>query len=95
MKHYVLLTLSPDCDKDAVEARVRSTYEALASELSYLNDPVTYRCCVERDSNADLMSVITLDGPQYLQPYLTHPLHLGMAKDLKDVVIGRTSFDHE
>jgi len=94
MTHYVLLKLAPGADLDAVEKRVRETYEALASELDYLNDPVTYRSCVDRDSNADLMSVITLDGPEYLQPYLTHPLHMGMAQDLKDVVIGRTSFDH-
>jgi hypothetical protein len=54
-----------------------------------------FRSCVERDSNADIMAVIDLDGEEFLKPYLTHPLHLQMAGDLKDALIGRTSFDHK
>ena len=94
MVHYVLLKLAPGADVDFAENKVRKVYESLAAELDYLNDPVTYRCCVARDSNADIMSVIRLDGPQYLEPYLKHPRHAQMAQELKDVVIGRTSFDH-
>ena len=70
------------------------TYEELAQTLPYLNDPQVFRSCVERDSNADIMAVIRLDDESCLQPYLTHPLHMQMAQDMKDVVIGRTSFDH-
>lgn len=94
MIHYVLLKLAPGSDLDAAEAKVRATYNALAQALPYLNDPMVYRSCVERDSNADLMAVIRLDDESCLQPYLTHPLHMQMAQDMKDVVIGRTSFDH-
>ncbi|MBR1457530.1 MAG: Dabb family protein [Oscillospiraceae bacterium] len=94
MIHYVLLKIAPEADLDAVEARVRQTYAALDEALDYLNDAVVYRSCVQRDSNADLMAVVRLDGPEALQPYLTHPLHMQMAQDLKDAVIGRTSFDH-
>ncbi len=94
MIHYVLLKLAPGSDVDAAEARVRKTYGELAEARPYLNDPVVYRSCVQRDSNADIMAVIRLDSEEYLQPYLTHPLHVQMAQDLKDVVIGRTSFDH-
>lgn len=93
MIHYVLLKLASGTDKDAVEARVRKTYRELDEALDFLHDPQVFRCCVERDSNADIMAVIRLDGEEFLQPYLTHPLHLQMAKDLKDAVIGRTSFD--
>lgn len=95
MTHYVLLKLAPGSDLAAAEERVRSTYLALADTLPYLNDPRVYRSCVDRDSNADIMAVITLDGPEYLQPYLTHPLHMQMAMDLKAQLIGKTSFDHE
>ena len=94
MIHYVLLKLASDADRDAVEARVRKTYEGLDQALDFLHDPQVFRSCVERDSNADIMAVIRLDGEEYLQPYLTHPLHLQMAGDLKLAVVGRTSFDH-
>jgi len=94
MIHYVLLKLAPGSDAAAVEERVRKTYDALAEALPYLNDPVVKANCIARDSNADIMAVIRLDSEDCLQPYLTHPLHLQMAQDLKDIVIGRTSFDH-
>lgn len=94
MTHYVLLKLAEGTDVDFVENKVRRVYEALAEELDYLNDPVTYRCCVARDSNADIMSVINLDSEEFLEPYLKHPKHMQMAMDLKDVVIDRISFDH-
>ena len=95
MIHYVLLKLAPGADLDAAEARVRKTYDELAETLPYLHEPRVYRSCVERDSNADIMAVIRLDDESCLQPYLTHPLHTQMAADLKDVLIGRTSFDHQ
>lgn len=94
MIHYVLLKLAEGTDVDLVESKVRGVYESLSEELEYLNDPVVYRCCVKRDSNADIMAVIKLDSEEFLEPYLTHPKHLQMAKDLKDVIIARTSFDH-
>ena len=94
MKHYVLLKLAPGADKEAVYSRVWSTYEALDKELEWLNFPQVYRSCVDRDSNADIMAVIDLDDESHLQPYLTHPLHVQMAQDLKDVIVSRTSFDH-
>ena len=60
----------------------------------FRHDPQMFRNCVERDSNADIMAVIRLVGEEYRQLYLSHPLHLQMAGDLRDTVIGRTSFDH-
>ena len=95
MTHYVLLKLSDQADKDAVWRRVCDTYAALDKELPFLHDPVVHRSCVERDTNADIMAVIKLDDPSQLQTYLTHPLHTQMAADLKEQIIGRTSFDHE
>lgn len=94
MTHYVLLKLAPGSDVDAVEQRVRKTYQELDEALPFLHEPRVFRSCVERDSNADIMAVIELDGEEFLKPYLTHPLHLQMAGDLKETVIGRTSFDH-
>ena len=94
MTHYVLLKLAPGADADAAERRVQKTYRELDEALPFLHEPRVFRSCVERDSNADIMAVIELDGEEFLQPYLTHPLHLQMAADLKESIIGRTSFDH-
>ena len=95
MTHYVLLKFAEGTDRDGAERLVRETYAALDKELDYLHEPVIQRNCVDRDSNADIMVSIQLDGPEYLQPYLTHPLHLNMAEELKAKLTGRTSFDHE
>ena len=95
MKHYVLLKLKPDADREKFLARVRETYRILDEALDYLHDPRVYASCVERDANADIMAVVDLDGPEFLQPYLTHPLHMAMAHDLGGSLAGRTSFDHE
>lgn len=95
MKHYVLLKLAEGADQDAAFARVRDTYRALAEALPWLTNPQVYRNCVARDSNFDIMAAIELDGPEHLTPYLTHPLHLQMAQDMKDILAGRVSFDHE
>lgn len=95
MTHYVLLKFADGTDKDGAERLVRETYAALDRELDYLHDPVIRRSCVERDSNSDIMVTIELDGPEFLQPYLTHPLHLKMAGDLKAQLTARTTFDHE
>lgn len=94
MTHYVLLKFKPGTDLDAVEANVRETYERLDQLLPFLTDPVVFRNCVDRDSNADLMAVVQLDSSEHLNDYLTHPLHIQMAQDFKDALAARTSFDH-
>lgn len=95
MTHYVLLKFVEGADMEHAEGLVRETYAALDRELSYLHEPVVHRCCVERDTNADIMVSLTLDGPEFLQPYLKHPLHVNMAQTLKDEIKGQTTFDHQ
>lgn len=95
MTHYVLMKLAEGADLDAAERTAREAYEALAAQLPFFSEPAVHRCCTVRDTNAQLMAVCRLDGPEYLESYLKHPLHLGMAKALGDVVVGRTTFDHE
>lgn len=95
MTHYVLMKFAPGADVDAAEKTAREAYDALAAELPFFHDPAVYRCCTERDSNAHLMATCRLDGAEYLDAYLKHPLHLGMAKTLGPDVVGRMTFDHE
>ena len=75
------------------------SFEALcpfkAQTRPFLHNPQVYRNCVERDSNFDIMASIELGSEEELHAYLTHPLHMQMAADMKDVLCGRTSFDHE
>ena len=96
MTHYVLLKLAPGSDVDKAEARVRQVFAELDGELPYLNDPMVYRSCVERDTNAQLMVVMQLDSADYLQSYLTHPKHVALAQGMKEegTLIGTMSFDH-
>ena len=94
MIHYVLLKFKPGTDLDAAEKQIRETYEALDRELPFFHDPKTYRCCVERDSNADIMSIMRLDAPEDLPKYLQHPLHMAMGKSLNPSIVTRISFDH-
>ena len=95
MKHYVLLKLVPGADADRIFESMSETYQKLEAAMPQLHNPKVHKNCVVRDSNADIMAVIDLDGEEYLQPYLTHPLHLKMAQDMKDMLAGRTSFDHK
>ena len=95
MKHYVLLKLAPSADVDAFAECMRETYRKLDEAMPQLHDPRVHKNCVVRDSNYDLMAEIELDGAEFLQAYLTHPLHVAMAKGFSGVVIGRVSFDCE
>ena len=95
MTHYVLLKFAEGEDLDAIEKVVRDTYDALNKELTFLHDPEVRRNTVERDSNADIMAVIRLDGADKLNSYLTHPLHMKMAEGFKGRIVSRVSFDHE
>ncbi len=95
MRHYVLMRFAEGADLDAAEKTAREAYEALAEALPFFSEPAVYRCCTERETNAHLMAVCRLDGPEHLDDYLKHPLHLGMAKTLGPFVVARTTFDHE
>ena len=95
MKHYVLLKLKPGTDLEAAYRKVSDTYQKLDETLPFLYNPQVYRNCVERDSNFDIMASIELGSEEELHAYLTHPLHMQMAADMKDALCGRTSFDHE
>ncbi len=94
MKHYMLLKLAPGADIQKAEERIWKTYEKLDKELTWLNYPKVFRSCAGGESDADIMVVADLDSDENLQSYLTHPLYLEMEEDLKDVVVGRTSFAH-
>lgn len=93
MVHYVLLKFAQGADVDALERKVREVYAELDKVLDYLHDPKVYRCCVERDSNADIMMVLQLDSADCLKPYLEHPLHVQLVQGFRDVLVGRMSFD--
>ncbi len=95
MKHYVLLKLKPGTDLDAAYTKVATTYQKLDETLPFLHNPQVFRNVVQRDSNFDIMATIEVANEEELHAYLTHPLHMQMAADMKDDLCGRTSFDHD
>ena len=95
MIHYNFLKLTQAADAEAVLARCREVYAELEAELDFLHDAKVSRCITVRDSNADIMMVMQLDGPEYLNDYLKHPKHLALVNDMKDYVMDRMSFDEK
>lgn len=95
MIHYNLLKLKQGADTAAILARCQTVYAELEAELDFLHDAKVCRCVTERDSNADIMMVMQLDGPEYLNDYLKHPKHLALVNDMKDYVMDRMSFDEK
>lgn len=95
MTHYVLLKLAEGVDLEEAEKRIRETYLEMERTLPYMRNVRVFRNCVARKSNADIMVRADLEGEEYLQPYLTNPLHLAMSQDMASMVVDRTSFDRE
>ena len=95
MVHYILLKLTKDADVTSIYFRCRKVYAELERELPFLHGAEVYRCETTRDSNADIMMVMQLDGPEYLNDYLKHPKHLALVNEMKDYVMDRMSFDEK
>lgn len=95
MVHYNLLKLTKDANVTEIYFRCRKVYAELEKELPFLHGAEVYRCETTRDSNADIMMVMQLDGPEYLNDYLKHPKHLALVNDMKDYVMNRMSFDEK
>ncbi len=95
MKHYVLLTFVPGTDVDRAHKIMSETYRQLEAAIPQLHAPKVHKNCVVRELNADVMAEIELDGPEFLETYLKHPLHVAMVEGFKGTLAGRTSFDCE
>ena len=65
MIHYNFLKLTQAADAEAVLARCREVYAELEAELDFLHDAKVSRCITVRDSNADIMMVMRLDGAAF------------------------------
>ena len=95
MIHYNLLKLKEGADVDAVFEESKKVYAELEAELDFLHDAVVKKCVTVRDSNADIMMIMAIDSPEYLQSYLQHPKHVTLATGMKDLIAARISFDAE
>ena len=95
MVHYTLLKLTKDADVTEIYFHCRKVYAELEMELPFLHDANVYRCEIERNSNADIMIVMRLDGPEYLNDYLCHPKHQALVSAIQDYVMDSISFDEK
>ena len=93
MIHYNLLKLKEGADVDAVFEESKKVYAALEEELDFLHNAVVSKCVTVRDSNADIMMIMEIDSPEFLQTYLQHPKHVKLATDTREFVAARMSFD--
>ena len=95
MVHYTLLKLTKDADVTSIFFRCRKVYAELELALPFLHDTQVYRCETTRGSNADIMVVARLDGPEYLSDYLRTPKLQAFMHEMKDYVLDCVSFDEK
>ncbi len=95
MVHYTLLKLTKDADVTEIYFHCRKVYAELEMELPFLHDANVYRCEIKRSSNADIMIVMRLDGPEYLNDYLNHPKHQAFVSAIQDYVMDSITFDEK
>lgn len=94
MTHYVLFRFNDPQQKTIIYEKAKIVFAALQQEVSCILDAQVFLNCVERNSNADLLIKMELNGPEALEIYLYHPLHRKFVLETDDFVEQRTSFDH-
>lgn len=96
MTHMVLMKLRDGCFTDEVYFDYCETFDAIARALpeDVLRVRV-YRNCVTRDQNMDVLIRMELAGPDSLQKYLNHPLHVAIGSRMNPHVVKIASFDCE
>ena len=95
MVHYNLLKLTKDANVTEIYFRCRKVYAELEMELPFLHNAEVHRCETTRGSSADIMIIVQLDGPEYLDDYLQHPKYLALMNDMKDYLLEWMSFDEK
>jgi len=99
VKHVILWTLNPelsDEQKASVKAEIKAGLEGLIGKV-----PGLVECKVNIDgrldsSNCDVMLDSTLESPEALKGYATHPDHVAVANGkVRPYTIQRVCLDYE
>ena len=98
VKHIILWTLSPELteeEKDKVKKGIKEGLEGLVGTV-----PGLLKCQVNisgrlSSSNCDVMLDSTLESPEALKAYATHPAHVAVAETkVKPFTIQRVCLDY-
>ena len=93
MIHYLRLKLKPGFFSDEVFSISVEVFNGIGKALAGIEDVQVSRNCIPRDTNADLLVRMTLEGREALEAYLEHPLHLGFVRQVQAHVEQRLTFD--
>ena len=94
MIHYLLLKFKPGFFSDEVFSMAVEVFTGIGKALAGIEDVQVSRNCIPRDTNADLLVRMTLEGHEALEAYLEHPLHLGFVRQVQAHVEQRLTFVH-
>lgn len=95
MVHYTLLKLTKDADVTSIFFRCRKVYAEMELALPFLHDTQVCRAETTRGSNADIMIIAHLDGPEYISDYLQDPRLQAFMAETRDYVMEAVSFDEK
>ena len=98
VKHIILWTLSPELteeEKDKVKKGIKEGLEGLVGTVpGLLKCQVNINCRLS-SSNCDVMLDSTLESPEALKAYATHPAHVAVAETkVKPFTIQRVCLDY-
>ena len=93
MKHYELIKLRAGADVIETQEKIWKALEKLEKRYDWLNFPE-----IRRDLNKDaawtFMTVVDLDGEEYVDAYLADEIYQKLLSAVGANVIARSTFDH-
>ena len=99
VKHIILWTLTPELseeEKTAVKAGIKEGLEGLVGKVPGLIDVVVNVDGRLASSTCDVMLDSTLESPEALKAYATHPEHVAVANGkVRPYTVQRTCLDFE
>lgn len=99
VKHIILWTLKPELsaeEKETVKRGIKEGLEALVGKVPGLVDVKVNIDGRLDSSNCDVMLDSTLETPEALKAYATHPEHVAVADGkVRPYTVQRTCLDYE
>ena len=93
MVHYVMIKFQEGYLGEERIAMIRDTYTEMLEAIDGILGVEIHENIIERDSNADLMIRIELEGAAALDTYLNHPLHVAFAREARPNIVKMVTFD--
>lgn len=92
VKHIVMYTLRPDCDKAAAVAEISQALEPLVGKVPGLQ---WLEVCQTYQGNADYVLYSEFESAEALAGYQIHPDHVAAKGVVHKYIAARTAADYE